>query len=85
MAERDQRHAAQWWAQFPDASERFDPAYLVDGLSDLLIRRIPAPVATATTAQVTGVRRWAGTSSSPSTASRTHRSSSTCSMRSVTA
>jgi hypothetical protein len=44
VAERDQRHAAQWWAQFPDASERFDPAYLVDGLSDQLIRRIPAPL-----------------------------------------
>jgi hypothetical protein len=44
VAERNQWHAAQWWAQFPEASDRFDPAYLVDGLSDLLIRRIPAPL-----------------------------------------
>lgn len=39
-----QPHAAQWWAQFPEASERFDAAYLVDGLSDLLIPRITAPL-----------------------------------------
>lgn len=37
-------HSAQWWAQFPAASERFDAAYLVDGLSDLLVRRIAAPL-----------------------------------------
>lgn len=39
-----QSHAAEWWAQFPEASQRFDPAYLVDGLSDLLIARIGAPL-----------------------------------------
>ncbi|HET6529929.1 MAG TPA: hypothetical protein VFH03_04835 [Actinoplanes sp.] len=44
MAQRDQTHPAQWWAQFAEAAERFDPAYLADGLSDLLIRRIPAPL-----------------------------------------
>jgi hypothetical protein len=37
-------HSAAWWAQFPEASERFDEAYLVDGLGDLLIRRITAPL-----------------------------------------
>ncbi len=37
-------HAAQWWAQFPEASDRFDAAYLVDGLSDLLTSRITAPL-----------------------------------------
>ena len=46
---------------------------------------MPAPVATATTAQVTGVRSSAGTSIAGAlAASRTHASSSTCSMRSVT-
>ncbi|HEU4347545.1 MAG TPA: hypothetical protein VFR35_07125 [Actinoplanes sp.] len=37
-------HAAQWWAQFPEASDRFDAAYLVDGMSDLLVSRIAAPL-----------------------------------------
>jgi hypothetical protein len=37
-------HPAEWWAQIPEASERFDTAYLVDGMSDLLIRRIAAPL-----------------------------------------
>ena len=49
------------------------------------IRRTPAPVATATTAHVTGVRSSAGTSTVGAlAASRTHASSSTCSIRSVT-
>jgi hypothetical protein len=37
-------HPAEWWAQFPEASERFDEAYVVDGLGDLLIPRIAAPL-----------------------------------------
>jgi hypothetical protein len=37
-------HSAHWWAQFPAASDRFDAAYLVDGLSDLLTPRITAPL-----------------------------------------
>jgi hypothetical protein len=37
-------HPAPWWAQFPEASERFDAAYLVDGFGDLLVRRIAAPL-----------------------------------------
>lgn len=37
-------HPAEWWAQFPEASERFDDALLVDGLGDLLVRRITAPL-----------------------------------------
>jgi hypothetical protein len=44
VAEQETRHPAQWWAQFPEASHRFDPAYLVDGLSDLLIGKIAAPL-----------------------------------------
>ena len=42
--EGTQPHTAEWWAQFLDASERFDRAYLVDGLGDLLTRRITAPL-----------------------------------------
>jgi hypothetical protein len=37
-------HAADWWAQFPAASERFDAALVVDGFGDLLVRRIAAPL-----------------------------------------
>jgi hypothetical protein len=37
-------HPAEWWAQFPEASERFDAALLVDGFGDLLVRRITAPL-----------------------------------------
>ena len=40
----DDQHAVEWWAQFPDASDRFDAAYLVDGMSDLLVRKIQAPL-----------------------------------------
>jgi hypothetical protein len=42
--EGSQPHTAQWWAQFAEASERFDRAYLVDGLADLLAARIAAPL-----------------------------------------
>ena len=44
MIKPDSLHTAEWWAQFPEASERFDAAYLVDGLGDLLIRRITMPL-----------------------------------------
>ena len=39
-----QPHSEDWWAQFPASSPRFDAAYLVDGLGDLLTRRIAAPL-----------------------------------------
>ncbi len=42
--EVSQPHAAPWWAQILDASDRFDAAYLVDGMSDLLTRKISAPL-----------------------------------------
>jgi hypothetical protein len=37
-------HLEQWWAQFPEASDRFDAAYLVEGLSDLIGPYIKAPL-----------------------------------------
>ena len=37
-------HLEQWWAQFLEASDRFDPAYLVEGLSDLVGPAIRAPL-----------------------------------------
>jgi len=37
-------HADEWWAQFLEASDRFDRAYLVDGMSDLISPRIKAPL-----------------------------------------
>lgn len=37
-------HLEQWWAQFLEASDRFDPAYLVEGLSDLVGPYIKAPL-----------------------------------------
>jgi hypothetical protein len=39
-----QAHSESWWAGFPAASPRFDPAYLVDGLGDLITRKIAAPL-----------------------------------------
>ncbi|MCA2217775.1 hypothetical protein [Jidongwangia harbinensis] len=41
---QDQAHPETWWAQFPPSSDRFDPAYLVDGLGDLIIRKVSAPL-----------------------------------------
>ena len=35
-------HLEQWWAQFLEASDRFDTAYLVEGLSDLIGPHIKA-------------------------------------------
>jgi hypothetical protein len=37
-------HPATWWAQFLDASERFDGAYVVEGLGDLLGGKVTAPL-----------------------------------------
>lgn len=37
-------HLEQWWAQFLEASDRFDAAYLVEGLSDLIGPYIKAPL-----------------------------------------
>jgi hypothetical protein len=37
-------HREQWWAQFLEASDRFDAAYLVEGLSDLVGPHIKAPL-----------------------------------------
>ncbi len=44
MEESREPHPAQWWAQFPEASERFDAAMVVDGFGDLLVSRIVAPL-----------------------------------------
>jgi hypothetical protein len=41
---QQQAHSETWWAAFPAASPRFDPAYLVDGLGDLITRKIAAPL-----------------------------------------
>ncbi|GGQ81644.1 hypothetical protein GCM10010166_59710 [Couchioplanes caeruleus subsp. azureus] len=37
-------HLASWWAQFPEQSDRFDRAYLVEGLSELVGPHIAAPL-----------------------------------------
>ena len=37
MEEPREPHPESWWAEFPAASERFDAAYLVEGLGELLI------------------------------------------------
>ena len=37
-------HREQWWTQFLEASDRFDAAFLVDGLSDLIGPHIKAPL-----------------------------------------
>jgi hypothetical protein len=37
-------HLEQWWAQFLEASDRFDAAYLVEGLSDMVGPYIKAPL-----------------------------------------
>ncbi|MEV0899847.1 hypothetical protein [Actinoplanes sp. NPDC049802] len=40
MTQHQRRHPASWWAQFPEASERFDTAYLTEGLGDLINAKI---------------------------------------------
>jgi hypothetical protein len=37
-------HPREWWAQFPAASGRFDVAYVVEELGDLIERRVKAPL-----------------------------------------
>ena len=37
-------HLEKWWGQFLEASDRFDAAYLVEGLSDLVGPYIKAPL-----------------------------------------
>lgn len=39
-AQASRLHPEQWWSLFPELSERFDAAYLLEGLSDLIIPRI---------------------------------------------
>jgi hypothetical protein len=39
-----QRHDQTWWAQFAELSDRFDPAYLVEGLGELIEPKITAPL-----------------------------------------
>ncbi|BAL90713.1 hypothetical protein AMIS_54930 [Actinoplanes missouriensis 431] len=38
------RHPASWWAQFHEASERFDTAFLTEGLGDLINAKIASPL-----------------------------------------
>jgi hypothetical protein len=38
------RHPSAWWAQFPEKSERFDAAFLTEGLGDLITARISSPL-----------------------------------------
>ncbi|GAA4966723.1 hypothetical protein [Actinoplanes utahensis] len=40
MTQHQRRHPASWWAQFQEASERFDAAYLTEGLGDLINAKI---------------------------------------------
>ncbi|MDI6101113.1 hypothetical protein QLQ12_21090 [Actinoplanes sp. NEAU-A12] len=44
MTQNQRRHPASWWAQFEEASERFDAAYLTEGLGDLINPKIAAPL-----------------------------------------
>ena len=37
-------HLASWWAQFLEASDRFDRAYLLEGFADLIGPHIAAPL-----------------------------------------
>ncbi|GAA2589615.1 hypothetical protein GCM10010435_80280 [Winogradskya consettensis] len=37
-------HDESWWTQFPEASDRFDRAYVLEGLSDLISPKIQAPL-----------------------------------------
>ncbi|MCM4078144.1 hypothetical protein LXN57_11255 [Actinoplanes sp. TRM88002] len=44
MIQEQRRHSPAWWAQFPDKSERFDAAFLTEGLGDLITARISSPL-----------------------------------------
>jgi hypothetical protein len=37
-------HSREWWAQLCELSERFDAAYVVEGLGDLIERKVAAPL-----------------------------------------
>ena len=37
-------HPASWWTQLPEVSDRFDTASAAEGLSDLIIPKIPSPL-----------------------------------------
>ncbi|WP_328477086.1 hypothetical protein OHA21_23610 [Actinoplanes sp. NBC_00393] len=41
---QQRRHPASWWAQFLEASDRFDTAYLTEGLGDLITAKISSPL-----------------------------------------
>ena len=43
-AQRQGLHSDQWWAEFVDASDRFDAAYVVEELGDLLAPTIGMPL-----------------------------------------
>ncbi|GIE74354.1 hypothetical protein Aph02nite_03040 [Actinoplanes philippinensis] len=44
MTQHQRRHPASWWTQFQEASERFDTAYLTEGLGDLITPKISSPL-----------------------------------------
>jgi hypothetical protein len=44
VTQNQRRHPASWWTQFQEASERFDTAYLTEGLGDLLTAKIASPL-----------------------------------------
>jgi hypothetical protein len=44
VTQDQRRHPASWWAQFQEASERFDTAYLTEGLGDLITAKIASPL-----------------------------------------
>jgi hypothetical protein len=37
-------HSADWWAQFPSVSEKFDAASITEGLADVITPKIPSPL-----------------------------------------
>jgi hypothetical protein len=38
------QHSREWWARLCELSERFDHAYVVEGLGDLIDRKVTAPL-----------------------------------------
>ena len=44
METKHRAHPASWWAQFPDVSGNFDAAIVTEGISDLIIPKIPSPL-----------------------------------------
>jgi hypothetical protein len=41
---QQRRNPASWWTQFLEASDRFDTAYLIEGLGDLITAKISQPL-----------------------------------------